>query len=200
MAGRGFALLVVPRGPRRAFSEEHVLRQRQHDRSRAAAHRDVEGAREIFGNAVRIADLRRPFGERGEHRPEIDFLEGLAVQHGLIGLADEEDHRRGILKGRVHADGGVGGAGPAGDEADAGLARELAKGFGHIGRAALLTAGDEPDRIARVIERIERGQIGFAGHAEDMACAMDPERLDQGLATGAYGLGHRCVPFLPAWG
>jgi hypothetical protein len=43
----------------------------------------------------------------------------------------------------MDADGGVGGAGAAGDEAEAGLSGELAVGFGHEGRAAFVAGVHE---------------------------------------------------------
>ncbi len=111
----------------------------------------MKRARDIFGNAGRITNFRRPFGQRREHGAEVHFLKRLAVQHGLIGLSDKQDHRRGILKRGVHTDRGVGGARPARHKTDTGLARQLAKGFGHVGGPAFLTAGDQLDLITRVI-------------------------------------------------
>src|SRR4029453_7243279 len=71
-------------------------------------------------------------------RRVIPLLEGLALDLVARHLADEENHRRRILEGGVDADRGVGGAGPAGDEADAGPAGQLAIGLGHVGGATFL--------------------------------------------------------------
>ena len=64
-------------------------------------------------------------------------------------LADEHDHRRGILARDVDAGRGIGGARPARDEADAGAAGRLADRLGHHGGAALVPADGERDRRGR---------------------------------------------------
>ena len=84
----------------------------------------------------------------------------------------------------MQADGGVGGAGAAGDEADAGPAGHLAIGLGHDAGAALLPAGDEADAVARVVKRIERGEIALAGHAKGKIHAVNFQLVDQDLAAG----------------
>ena len=53
-------------------------------------------------------------------------------------------------------------------------------------RAALLAADDEADRIARVVQRVEHGQVALARHAEGELDAVDPELVDQDL-------GRRCA-------
>ena len=106
--------------------DQHVLGQRDHHRAGPAVGRGVERARDDFGNARRIVDLGRPFGHRAEHGAEVELLERLALAHLARHLADEQDHRRGILLGDVDAVRGVGGAGPARDEGDAGPAGDLA--------------------------------------------------------------------------
>ena len=88
----------------------------------------------------------------------------------------------------MHADRGVGGAGTAGDEADAGLAGHLAVGLGHECRAPFLAVDHEAD--VRVVQRIEHVQVAFAGDAEGGVDAVDVERIDQELAAGAGRVGH----------
>ena len=156
-----------------------------------AAGGDLEGARHVFGDAVGAVDLRHPFGHLAVHAPVVDFLERFAVDEVVADLADEQDHRRRILVRRVHADRGVGRAGAARDEADAGLAGQLAVGLGHEGRAAFLAADDEAD--ARVVQRVEHVEVAFAGHAEGGVDAVDGERVDQDLAAGAGRVGHGSV-------
>ena len=127
---------------------QHVLGQRDDHRAGAAAGRGVEGARDDLGDARRIVDLGRPFGHGAEHRAVVELLERLALAHVARDLADEQDHRRRILLGDVDAGRGVGGAGPAGDEADAGPAGDLADRLRHHGGAALLPA-DGDGQIGR---------------------------------------------------
>ena len=153
----------------------------------------MEGLAHQLGDAPRIVDLRHPFGDRPEHAAEVDLLEGLAL--GLVAgdLADQQDERRGILEGGMQPDGGIGGAGAAGDEADAGAARQLAIGLGHVAGAALLPADDEADLVAGLEQRVEGGQIAFPRHAEGHVDPVDPQLIDQDLAAGAAAkrLGHR---------
>ena len=85
--------------------------------------RDVEGARDVFGQAVGRVDLADPLREaeraRAEHLPVVDLLEGLAVALVARDLADEQDHRRRVLERGVQADRGVARARPARHEAQA---------------------------------------------------------------------------------
>ena len=99
-------------------------------------------------------------------------------------LADEQDHRRRILLRRVDADRCVRCAGAARDEADAGLAGELAAGLGHVGRTALVPADDHPEAVLPIVERIEHGEIALTGHAEGEIGALGQERVEQKRAAG----------------
>ena len=80
---------------------QHVLGQREHDRAGPAGGRDAIGAGDIFGDAPRIVDPRRPFGDRAEEGGEVDLLEALAVAVAAGDVADEQDHRGRILEGDV---------------------------------------------------------------------------------------------------
>lgn len=82
---------------------QHVLGQRQHDRTRPAGGGDVEGTADIFRNARRIVDLRHPLGHLAEHAAIVEFLERFAVEHLAADLADQQDHRGAVLHGDMHA-------------------------------------------------------------------------------------------------
>ncbi|MNL15555.1 hypothetical protein D3C87_1365460 [compost metagenome] len=166
---------------------QRVFGQGQHYRAGAAAGGHREGARDEFRDAVGAVDLRHPLGHLPEHPAVVDFLERLALHEIVAHLADKQDHRRGVLERGVHADAGVGGAGAARDKADAGLAGQLAIGLGHIGGAAFLAADDRLDRIGVLVERVDAGQIAFAGNHEYAARAMDAQLLHQDLAAVAFG-------------
>ena len=58
---------------------------------------------------------------------EIDLLERLAVARAAIDVADEQDHRLRILHRDMDADAGVGRAGAARDEGDAGAVRSACR-------------------------------------------------------------------------
>ena len=171
-------------GDRRGL-RQHVLGQREHHRPLAARHRAVE--RVAHDSAMRsgAVDRRDPLRHLAEHPAVVDLLERLALDEVGADLADEEDHRRRVLERGVHADRGVGRAGTARHEADAGLAGELAVGLGHVRGAAVLTRDDELDRVARVVERVEHGEIALARNAERGVDAVHLQLVDQDLGGGA---------------
>jgi hypothetical protein len=148
----------------------------------------VEGARDDFRKARRIVHLRGPLGQRPEGGAVVELLEGLALADAPRDLPDEHDHRRRILPGDVNAGRGVGGAGAAGDEADARAAGELAVGLRHHGGAAFLAA--DGDRDGRVVQRVERRKIALARNAEDVVDPVDEKLIDENLAAGAGGRCH----------
>ena len=169
------------------LGRQHVLRQCQHHRPRAPGLGGMEGVADIFRQPVQPVDLPHPFREGGEHRPVVDLLECLAV--ALVGgdLADEQDHRRGILKGDMHPGRGICGPGSPGDKGDARLARQLSVGLGHHRRAAFLPGDDHVD--AAVVKPVERGQIAFARHAKDPAHALEFQLVDEDLSAVAHESG-----------
>src|SRR5438094_235859 len=75
------------------------------------------------------------------------------------------------------------GARPAGDEADAGTARELPVGLRHVRRAALVAAHDEPD--VGVVEGVEDREVALPRHAEGELGAVEDELVDEQLRAGA---------------
>ncbi len=174
---------------RRGRRRQHVLGQGQHHRAGPALQRGVEGARDVLGQAVGALHLAHPLGQPeragAEHLPVVDLLEGLAVALVARDLADEQDHRRRILERGVQPDAGVGGAGPARDEADAGAAAELALRLGHEGGAAFLPAGDEADAVAVLVEAVEHREVAFAGDAEAGGDALGDQGFDEGVAGEA---------------
>ena len=165
---------------------QHVLGDGEHDRAGAAGGGDAVGAGDIFGDAARIVDPRRPFGDRREEGRHVDFLEALAVAVGAVEVADEQDHRGRILEGDMDAGAGIGRARAARDEGDAGPPGHLAVGVGHVGDPAFLPADDGVD-LGRVVERVEHGEEAFAGDGENAVAALDAKLVDKDLAAGALG-------------
>ena len=94
-------------------------------------------------------------------------MEGLALPGLARDLADEHDHRGGVLARDMYAGRSIGGARAARDEADAGPPGQLADRLRHHGGAAFLPAHRDLD-IA-IMERVEHGQIALAGNAERVA-------------------------------
>ena len=145
------------------------------------------------GNALGAVDLRRPFGDAAEHPPVVDFLKGLAIDKIAADLSDEHDHRRRILRRRMNADRGVRRARAARDERNAGPPGQLAERLRHVRRAAFLPADDERKTVARVVQRVEHGEIALARNAERMRRALGEKIGDEYLAAGAGGFTGHCV-------
>ena len=162
---------------------QHVFGQRDHDRAGTARGRDMEGAADDLRDACGIVDLGRPLGHRAEDGAVVEFLEGLALAHALVDLADEEDQRGRVLVGDMDTGRGIGGAGTARHEADAGLAGELAGGFRHHAGAALGPADGDLHR--GVVQRVEHGEIALARHAEGVGGAVDQKLVDEDLPASA---------------
>jgi hypothetical protein len=109
-------------------------------------------------------------------------------------LADKHHEWRRILAGNVYAGRGIGGAGPAGDETDAGTAGRFAYGLGHHRRPALLPTYGDGD--VAVVKRIDDGEIAFARHAEHVLDAVNAQLIDQNLGgrTAIVLTAHRRLP------
>ena len=163
--------------------DEHVLRQRDHDRSRPSLHGDVEGAMDDLGYLGRAVDLRRPFGDGAEKGAVVHLLESAAADHRPFDLSDEQDHRSGIVLGDVDAVRGVGRAGAAGDETHPRPAGQAALGQRHHRRPRLLAADDDLDR--GIVHGVKRGKIRFARNAIDSLDPLGPELVDENLPAGA---------------
>jgi hypothetical protein len=84
----------------------------------------------------------------------------------------------------VDADRGVGRAGAARDESDAGPPGERTVRARHEADATLLPAGDEID-LRRVVQRVEHGEEALARHGEDPVAALRDELIDEDTAAGA---------------
>ena len=184
VAGRGLDQRERRRVGHGDALDQHVLGDADHDRPRPAVRRGVESARHDLRHARRVVDFGRPFGHRAEIGAVVDLLEGLALAHLARHLADEHDERRRILARDVDAWRGIGGARPARDEADAGLAGHFSDRLRHHAGAALLAA--DRDGEIGVVERVEHRQIALARHAEDVAHAVDVQLVDQNFGGGAH--------------
>jgi hypothetical protein len=142
------------------------------------------GPRDDLRDPFGRVELEHPLGERAEHRLVVDFLERLAAAHRARHLTDEEEQRRRVLEGRVHADRRVRRARPARDHADARPAGELAVGLSHVGCAGLVPARDEPERP--VDERVEQPEVALAGDPEREVGALRDELVGQDLPARSH--------------
>ena len=106
----------------------------------------------------------------------------------MADLADEQDHRRGVLIGDVNPGGRIGGARSPGHETDPRRAGHLAVGLGHHGGPALLPADDGADGVLAV-QSVQRRQVALPRHAEHRIAALDAQLVDQDLAAVTFGHG-----------
>ncbi len=181
--GGGIDDLVARRVGHLGGFDQHVLGQRDHHRARTARGGDVESARDQFGNALDLVDFGDPLGLRAEDGAVVHFLEGFALAHAALDLADEQDHRGRVLLGDVHAGQRVGGARAAGHHADAGFAGQLAMGVRHHGGATFLTADGDLD--VGVVQAVQHRQVALAGNAENVFDALGDELVDEDVAAEA---------------
>ena len=105
-------------------------------------------------------------------------------------LADQNDHRRRILKGGMDADRGVAGTGPACHQQHSGSTRELAVSLGHEGGATFLAAGYETD-LRGVEQSIEDLEIALPGYAKRHIDPMGAQCGDNELAAAEKVCRHR---------
>ena len=128
-------------------------------------------------------DLEGELGHRPEHADEVVLLEGVLALMVERDAADQDDHRRvGHVRGG-HAGEQIGGAGPAGDEADAGEIRDAGEAVGHEG-GGLLVAHVDVLHAPVVVERVEHVEKGRADDPEDVADALRLQQLDHGAPAG----------------
>jgi hypothetical protein len=130
----------------------------------------------ISGMRWRVVDLGDPFRQRREHLAVVDFLERVAPGVLVRDLANEQQHRRAVLHGDVHADRAVAGARPACDHRGGGPAFQFAIGLGHVDRAGLEPAGDQFQFVADFVQPIERVEKTLAWHLEHVVDALRDQR------------------------
>ena len=94
-------------------------------------------------------------------------------------LADEQNQGRGALVGGVDPYRGVGGTRAAGHEADAGSSGEPGPSFGHVGRAAFVATGHEPEAVPDVVKSVQHGQVALTWHPEGRVDALGQQAVDQ---------------------
>ena len=133
---------------------------------------------QIFRNAIGAIDLRHPLGHLAEHAAIVDFLKRFALDEIAGHLADEQNHRRGILISGVYADAGVGRAGAARDETNARSSGQLAVRFRHERCAAFLAADDQFELFAHVVHRVKHRKITFARHAKRHVDTVTAQTID----------------------
>ena len=140
----------------------------------------------------RIADLHPGEAKTDARDAAIIAEAARTMPHTLrsIEVADEQDHRGGVLEGDMDSGGGIGRARTARDERDAGPPGHLAVGVGHIGDPAFLPADGDVD-FRRVVKRIQYGEEALARHGENTVAALDAELVDKDAAAGTCGHGAR---------
>ena len=84
----------------------------------------------------------------------------------------------------VHPDAGVEGAGAPGYEANAGVSRQLAVCFGHVGSARFVTARHKADALG-IIKSVQDLKVALTGDAERRVDAVRFQRVDKNPTTGS---------------
>ena len=118
---------------------EHIFGQGDDDRAGAPSAGHVESAGKVFGQALGLVNLARPFGKRSEKGAVVDFLKRAAIPVGARDLTDKHDHWRRILHRDVNTGGRIRRPRPARHEQHARCAGQLAMRLGHHRGAAFLT-------------------------------------------------------------
>jgi len=149
---------------------QHVARDLDEHRARAAAHGRAERAPQELGNALRLGDLDRLFRHRPEHADQVELLEGVLLIVVERDAADEDHDRRMGDMGRGHAGDEIRGAGTARDQADAGTIGDARQAVGHEGRGLLVAHVDVLDARV-VVEPVEDVQ---KRRADDSKNVPDP--------------------------
>ena len=158
---------------------KHILGQCDDDGAGAAGGGGLPGAGQDFRDAVHPVDLDGPFRHAAEDGRIVDFLERLASDHVGADLAHQDQHGCAVLHRGVDADGGVGDARPARDQADAGLAGQLAPGSRHEGRAPFVAAQHEIKPSPCVVQRVQHRQVTFARNAKGLGRAKRHQAIHQ---------------------
>ena len=140
IGGRFGHVKTTLQGRHIGLAGQHVFGQGHNHRAGAAGGGGFPRPRDDFGYARDIIDFHGPFDHGAKNRFVIQLLKGLAPLHLGAHLAHQQNHRRAILHRGMHPDRGIGGPRPARHHANARLARQLAMGRGHKGRAALVAA------------------------------------------------------------
>jgi hypothetical protein len=106
-------------------------------------------------------------------------LKRLAVPGFTGHIADEQHHGSRILKSRVHSNGRIGRARPAGHKTDSRTARQLAMRLGHECSAPLLAVNHKLNLLPVAMKAIQHGKKAFTGHTKSVRNALVNQTFDQ---------------------
>ncbi len=163
----------------------HVLRQGEHNGARPVGQRDLEGPPQHLRDLVGGLDLRGPLGERREHRRQIDLLERLAPLMLAPHLPEQEQHRRRVLEGGVHADRRVRRSRPPRGEAHARPTRQLPPRLRHVRGGGFMARGDVANPVASLPEPVEHAEERLARHPEHGVHALRDQLVGDDVAAEA---------------
>ena len=185
LARAGDEPLAPPRTAEQAALElsfEDITREIEENRPGTPGRRADVGFLDRLGNGPGVDDELRPFHQRPKDRDVVGGLGIVLVEIGETVVAGDRDDRARVAEGAADAGYHVGRPGTGGGKAHAGIYGQPADRVGHAGGSALVTRGDETDRIG-VAQRVGDRQRLAAGHAEDEAHAERLQRLHDQLAT-----------------
>ncbi|ENN87686.1 hypothetical protein RHSP_45851 [Rhizobium freirei PRF 81] len=176
------ALLGVMRFRRRigAGGKLNVLRNVDHNRTRAAGLRDAEGFMNNGGQLVDVLDQPVVLGARPRDADRIAFLESVRADQRRRNLARQADERDRVHQGILQRRDGIGRARTGGDQHDADLAGGAGIAFGRMAGALLVADENVLDVVLLedlVIDRKHRA----ARITENVFDAVVLERLQHDL-------------------
>ena len=166
----------------------HVLRDGQVDRARPLGLGQLERLADHLGHRARRRHQRRPLGDRGEHRHQVDALVRLLEAAVHADLRRQRDQRRGV-GGRVRgAEQQVDRPGAERGRAHPGAPGQPAVDLGHERRALLVAGQHVPD-----------GGPGDGVDQPDVLLARDAEDVRDALVLqAARRSGRPCLPGNPS--
>ncbi len=149
---------------------------------------DLKCMANCAGDVFSAADEEVVLGYRQSDAGNVDFLKCVrAEQLGGHVAGDADDGNR-VEHSRGDAGNEVGGAGTAGGDGHAYLARGARVAVGHVGRA-LLMAHQHVTNHGKLAQRIVGGQNGAAGIAKDICNSLADQRGPDDFRAGEAGGG-----------
>ena len=116
---------------------------------------------------------------------DVDFLKRVGAEHLAGDIAGDADDGNGVEHGGGDAGDEIGGAGAAGGDGHADLARGARVAVGHVRRALLVAHEHVMD--GELAQRVVGGQDGAAGIAEDVRDALAHQRGPEDFSAGEAG-------------
>ncbi len=150
--------------PRRDDLVEHILRNRQKNRTGSTLHRRGQGALDERDHLGRLARLRRPLHQRRESGDDVHLLESVATPHVTSHLADDCDNGRRVGLGGMQPNRQIRRSGRASRETEGRPSGQLGNCLRHERRRSLVTRRDHANAVCG--QAVDHAQDAFARNGE----------------------------------